>query len=55
MNLWSKKDVTVNGERIAKVDRVSAQLAKLLIQLRDGGVPIHHTICIGEFTKWARR
>jgi len=26
MNLWDKKQVTISGERIAKVDRVASQV-----------------------------
>uniref|UniRef100_A0A7S1HMG5 PDZ domain-containing protein n=2 Tax=Hemiselmis andersenii TaxID=464988 RepID=A0A7S1HMG5_HEMAN len=53
-NLWQKKFVTVTGERIAKVDRVAAQMAKFITQLRDGGVPLHHTVCVSEYLKWSR-
>eukprot|EP00281_Chroomonas_sp_CCMP1168_P018100 CAMPEP_0206218058 /NCGR_PEP_ID=MMETSP0047_2-20121206/3599_1 /ASSEMBLY_ACC=CAM_ASM_000192 /TAXON_ID=195065 /ORGANISM="Chroomonas mesostigmatica_cf, Strain CCMP1168" /LENGTH=485 /DNA_ID=CAMNT_0053640541 /DNA_START=1 /DNA_END=1458 /DNA_ORIENTATION=+ len=54
MYLWTKKNVTITGERIAKVDRVAAQMAKLIVQLRDGGVPLHGYIVLSEFLKWAR-
>uniref|UniRef100_A0A7S0Z1H0 PDZ domain-containing protein n=1 Tax=Hemiselmis tepida TaxID=464990 RepID=A0A7S0Z1H0_9CRYP len=53
-NLWQKKFVTVTGERIAKVDRVAAQMAKFIVQLREGGVPLHHTVCVSEYLKWTR-
>jgi hypothetical protein len=28
MNLWGKKNVTISGERVAKVDRVAAQVKR---------------------------
>ena len=35
MNLWDKKQATISGERIAKVDRVASQVAVRLLGRRE--------------------
>ena len=48
-NLWEKKQVTISGERIAKVDRVASQVAKLIVELREASVPVHNSLCLSEY------
>ena len=53
-NLWEKKQVTISGERIAKVDRVASQVAKLIVELREASVPVHNSLCLSEYLEYLR-
>ena len=54
MNLWDKKQVTISGERIAKVDRVASQVAQLIVDLREGSVPVHNAVALTEYLNYLR-
>ena len=54
MNLWDKKQVTISGERIAKVDRVASQVAQLIVDLRAGSVPVHNAVALTEYLSYLR-